>query len=153
METQKIEAFDVVGISIRTTNKNQQAAKDIPALWERFISESITEKIPNKISDDVYCIYTEYESDHTQPYTVILGCKVKSLEDIPKGMVSKKIATTEYQKFTAKGNLREGIIYDKWLEIWNTDLNRKFTSDFEIYKEKSMNPNGAEVDIFIAVEN
>ncbi|WP_375558628.1 GyrI-like domain-containing protein [Bernardetia sp. OM2101] len=153
MNTQKIEAFDVIGISVCTTNENEQAAKDIPALWEKFMSESITEKIPNKISNDVYCIYTEYESDHTKPYTTILGCKVKSLEKIPDGMISKKIATTDYQKFIAKGNLQEGTVYNKWLEIWNKDLDRKFTSDFEIYGEKAMNPANAEVDIFIAVEN
>lgn len=153
MNTQKIEAFTIIGISVRTTNENQQAAKDIPALWEKFMSESSIEKIPNKISNDIYCIYTEYESDHTKPYTTILGCKVENSTEIPAGMVSKKIATTDYQKFTAKGNLQEGTVYNKWLEIWNEDLNRKFTSDFEIYGEKTMNPTNAEVDIFIAVEN
>lgn len=153
MNTQKIEAFFIIGISVRTTNENQQAAKDIPALWGKFMSESILEQIPNKISTDIYCIYTDYESDHTKPYTTILGCKVSNLEEIPVGMVSKKIATTEYQKFTTKGNLQEGMVYNKWLEIWNSDLNRKFTSDFEIYGEKAMNPNDAEVDIFIAIKN
>ncbi|WP_338760427.1 effector binding domain-containing protein [Bernardetia sp. ABR2-2B] len=153
MNTQKIEALNIIGISVRTTNENEQAAKDIPALWEKFMSESTTEKIPNKISNEVYCIYTEYESDHTKPYTTILGCKVKSLEQIPTGMIGKTIEKTEYEKFTAKGNLQEGIVYNKWLEIWNKDLNRKFTSDFEIYGEKTMNPKDAEVDIFIAVEN
>jgi len=153
MTTQKIEAFSVIGISVRTTNENQQAAKDIPVLWQKFMSESILEQIPNRISTDIYCIYTEYESDHTKPYTTILGCKVKSLEEIPAGMVSKKIETTDYQKFVAKGNIQEGIVYTKWLEIWKEDLNRKFTSDFEIYGEKAMNPNDAEVDIFITVEN
>lgn len=153
MNTQKIEALNIIGISVRTTNENEQAAKDIPALWEKFMSESITEKIPNKISNEVYCIYTEYESDHTKPYTTILGCQVKSLEEVPTGMIGKTIEETEYEKFTAKGNLQEGIVYNKWLEIWNKDLNRKFTSDFEIYGEKTINPKDAEVDIFIAIEN
>ncbi len=153
MNTQKIEAFFIIGISVRTTNENGQAAKDIPVLWQKFMSESILEQIPNKISTAIYCIYTDYEADHTKPYTTVLGCKVSNLEEIPAGMVSKKIATTDYQKFVAKGNLQEGIVYNKWLEIWQKDLNRKFTSDFEVYGEKAMNPNDAEVDIFIAVEN
>lgn len=153
MNTQKIETFSIIGISVRTTNENQQAAQDIPALWQKFMSESILEQIPNKISTDIYSIYTDYESDYTKPYTTILGCKVSNLEEIPAGMVSKKIETTDYQKFVAKGNLQEGIVYTKWLEIWKADLNRKYTSDFEIYGEKAMNPNDAEVDIFIAIEN
>lgn len=152
MNTQKLEAFNIIGISVRTTNENEQAAKDIPVLWEKFMSEAILEKIPNKISNDIFCMYTEYASDHTKPYTTILGCKVKNLEEIPIGMIGKTIEETEYKKFTTKGNLQEGIVYNKWLEIWNEDLNRKFTSDFEIYGEKAMNPTQAEVDIFIAIK-
>ena len=33
-----IDGFDVVGLSIVTTNKDNQAAEDINALWERFFS-------------------------------------------------------------------------------------------------------------------
>ena len=39
-----------------------------------------------------------------------------------------------------------------WIKIWNSDLNRIFTSDFEIYGEKAHNPENAEVDIFIAMK-
>ena len=48
MENIKIEAFNVIGIAVKTTNENGQAGKDIPALWEKFISEGILDKIPNK---------------------------------------------------------------------------------------------------------
>ena len=43
-----IQKFNIIGISIRTTNENEQSGKDIPALWDQFISEGIAEKIPNK---------------------------------------------------------------------------------------------------------
>ena len=89
MGIQKIKSFSVVGISIRTTNENGQATKDIPALWGKFMSEGIIEKIPNKIDNTVYCIYTDYEKDHTKPYTTILGCKVSTLNNIPNEMVVK----------------------------------------------------------------
>lgn len=153
MNTQKIEAFTIIGISVRTTNENQQAAKDIPALWEKFMSESSMEKIPNKISNDIYCIYTEFEKDHTKPYTTILGCKVDSLDEIPAGMVVKKVEEATYSKHIAKGNIQEGSVYNEWVKIWNSDLKRTFTNDIEIYGEKSMNPTNTEVDIFVAVEN
>ena len=38
------------------------------------------------------------------------------------------------------------------MKIWNSDLDRSFTSDFEIYGEKAQNPETAEVDIFIAIK-
>lgn len=146
-----IQKFNVIGISIRTTNEDGQSGKDIPALWNKFMTEEIQGKIPNKVSGDIFCIYTDYEKDHTKPYTTILGCKVESLDNIPEDMVGKTIESAAYEELIAKGNLSEGIVYNKWLEIWNLDLNRSFTADFEVYGSKTQNPENAEVDIYIAL--
>lgn len=146
-----IQKFNIIGISIRTTNENEQSGKDIPALWDQFISEGIAEKIPNKINHSIYSVYTDYEKDHTKPYTTILGCAVESLDFIPDEMVGITIETGSYEKFIAKGNLNDGIVINEWIKIWNSDLDRSFTSDFEIYGEKAQNPENAEVDIFIAI--
>lgn len=54
-------------------------------------------------------------------------------------------------KFVAKGDLTQGAVYQAWEKIWGSDLDRKFTADFEVYGEKSQNPAGAEVDIFVGV--
>jgi predicted transcriptional regulator YdeE len=147
-----IQKFDVIGISVRTTNENGKSGEDITTLWNKFMSEEIQSKILNKVSDDIICIYTDYEKDHTKPYTTILGCKVENLDFIPENMTGKTIETADYEPLLAKGNLSEGIVFNKWLEIWNSDLNRTFTSDFEVYGEKSQNPEHAEVDIYIAIQ-
>ena len=152
MEHTKLEAFKVIGISTRTTNENHQAATDIGALWNKFISEGILQKIPNKIDDAIYSIYTEYEGDYTRPYTTILGCKVKNTDTIPEGMVALNIQASDYKKITTKGNLQEGIVYKKWLEIWNMDLDRAYQADFEIYDAKAQNPEDAEVCIYVGVK-
>ena len=151
MQTVKIEAFKVIGLSVRTTNENMQAAQDIPALWNKFMTEGIAAQIPNKVEESIFCIYTNYEGDHTMPYDTILGCKVNSLDDVPEGMVGQAFESGEHAKFMAKGNLTQGAVYQKWLEIWGADLDRKYTVDFEVYGEKAMNPTDAEVDIFVAV--
>jgi len=142
----------VIGISMRTTNENGQAAQDIPALWNQFLSGQIASRILNKIGNDVYCIYTDYEKDHTKPYTTILGCKVSSLAVIPEGLVGKTIHTGKYFLETAKGNILQGIVFDAWVRIWNAGLPRTFTADFEVYGDKTKNPENGEVDIFIAVK-
>lgn len=151
METQKIKDFSIIGISVRTSNENGQAGIDIPALWYKFMSENVLENIPDKVDETIYCIYTDYEKDHTKPYTTILGCKVKHLNNLPPGMVSKTLKEADYIKYTAKGNLMQGAVYNEWTKIWNTDLPRSFTADFEVYDEKSLDPENAAVDIFIAV--
>jgi predicted transcriptional regulator YdeE len=147
-----IQKFSVMGISVRTTNENGKSGEDIPALWNKFIKEEIQNKIPNKVSEDVFCIYTDYEKDHTKPYTTILGCKVENLDLIPENMVGKSIESAEYEELIAKGNLSEGVVYNKWLEIWNSDLDRSFTADYEVYGEKAQNPQDAEVAIYIAIQ-
>lgn len=148
----KIEAFNIIGISVRTSNQNGQGMKDIPALWNEFMSKQIASKIPNKINDAIYCIYTDYEKDHTKPYTTIIGCKVANLDSVPEGMVAKSIDAGNYTKFVAEGSLLQGSVISQWIKIWNTKLNRKYTADFEIYDEKAQNPEDAVVDIFVAIE-
>lgn len=150
---QQIKTFHVIGIALRTTNENGQSVQDIPALWNRFMTEGIMDQIPNKVENTLYCIYTEYEKDHTKPYTTILGCKVSNLDQIPYGLVGKTFEEQMYIKRTAKGNLMQGIVYEEWTKIWNADLNRAFTADFEVYDERTQNPENAEVDIFISVKS
>ena len=151
MET-KMKQFKIIGISVRTTNENNQAMSDIPALWNKFLSENLIEKIPNKLSSEIYCIYMEYEKDHTKPYTTLLGCKVENLNEIPKGMIGKEFESGKYQKFITKGDLTKGAVVQDWTKIWNSDLERRYTADFEIYGEKSQNPENAEVEIYVAIK-
>ena len=152
MSNLTIQKFSVIGISARTTNENGQAGQDIPTLWDKFTSEGILEKIPNKIDNSIYCIYTEYEKDHTKPYTTILGCKVSDLQTVPEGMVGKTFDEANYTKIVAKGKISQGMVFNEWRKIWNSYLDRTFTADFEVYDEKAQNPENAEVDIFIAIK-
>ncbi len=151
MEIVHINSFPIIGITVRTTNQNQQAAKDIGALWNTFITEGILDKIPNKVDTAIYSLYTDYESDHTKEYTTVLGCKVSSIENIPEGMVAKEIVRGSYQKFIAKGDLTKNAVVDVWLDIWNSGVERAYTSDFEVYGEKALDPTNGEAAIFIAV--
>lgn len=152
MNKVKIEPFKVIGISVRTTNENNQAAIDIATLWGEFMNENVLNAIPNKIDNTVYSIYTDYESDHTKPYTTLLGCKVENLNTIPDGMIGKSFDGGDYVKLSSKGDLMKGLIVNKWLEIWEMDLERVFTADFEVFGEKAQNPADAEIDFLIAVK-
>ena len=152
MNKVKIEPFMIIGISVRTTNENNQAARDIANLWGKFINDKILEAIPNKIDNTIYSIYTDYESDHTKPYTTILGCRVDNLNDIPNEMIGKAFDGGNYVKLSAKGDLIKGLIINKWIEIWKMNINRAFTADFEVFGEKAQNPSDAEIDFLIAVK-
>ena len=154
MNNPTIQKFYVIGIATRTTNQNGQSAKDIEALWGKFWGEEIQKQIPNKVSDEIYAVYTDYETDFTGAYTTIVGLAVSSLEDIPKGFVGITIETAVYQKFVSKGKMPEAIL-NTWLEIWaNTDLNlkRAYKADFTIHGQKYYDGDNAEVETFISVK-
>lgn len=146
------ETFTVAGLAIRTTNENQQAAQDIPALWQKFMAENTAAKIENKADDNLYCVYTDYESDFTRPYTTLIGCKVERGHPVPEGLEAREIPGGNYELFTARGKLDDGIVIQEWIRIWNSDLERVYGADFEVYSDKSWVPDNAEVDIFIGIK-
>lgn len=152
MEKVRVKPFKMIGITVRTTNEDNQAAKEIAELWDRFMNKNLLNAIPGKIDDTVYSLYTDYEGDYTQPYTAILGCRVNSLNEIPNGMIGKSFSGGNYIKRTATGDLTNGLIVNEWSKIHELDLNRVYSADFEVFGKKAQNPTDAEIDFFIAVE-
>lgn len=154
MEKLQMNSFQVVGISVRTTNQDGKAKKDIGELWGKFMSENMYKKIPNVTDQTIYAVYTDYEGDHTKPYTTILGYRVHSIDKIPEGMVSKEIEAATYNKFIAKGDLTDTAVVEQWQKIWDMDtyIKRTYTSDFETYGEKAIDPTNGEAEIFIAIQ-
>lgn len=152
METTSVSPFYIMGISVRTTNEHGQAATDIPALWQRFMAEGILSQIPDRTDDTIYSVYTDYEKDHTLPYTTLLGCRVNTVPDVlPEGFFIKAISAGNYTQFRATGKLSDGIVLTTWQQIWSAPLDRAYTTDFEVY-EPAMDPEHAVVPVFIALQ-
>lgn len=155
MNYQEIEdkSFTVVGISIRTSNKNGKAMQDIGALWKRFFAENISAIIPNKVSEDIYCMYTDYESDFTGEYTAILGCKVSSTDNIPEGLISKEVSASKYHIYEATGEVHEAV-GKTWGYIGgqaeNTD--RAYEADFDVYGKDAADSKNATVRTYLSVK-
>jgi len=143
------ESFSVIGIAVRTINKEGKSQKDIGQLWETFFVKNIVQSIPNKLGNEIYCIYGDYESDFTGAYTTIIGCRVSSLDEIPDGMVSKVIPEASYKCFKALGPVPDSV-GKVWSEIWNSGMDRKYIADFDVYGEKSQDPENPEVDIYVS---
>lgn len=145
----KKESFYVIGIAVRTINDGVQSQKDIAELYSKFFGENLIEKIPNKENNDIYCIYTDYESDFKGAYNTILGCRVSSLDSIPEGFEGKEIPETIYKHYIASGKLPD-CVGIAWNGIWQSGIERKYIADFDLYSEKAMNPENAEVDIYVS---
>lgn len=144
-------SINVIGIECRTSNAPEDGPHDIPRLWGQFYSEDIINKIPNKTSNEIIALYCDYESDYTRPYSLVIGCSVTSLESIPEGMVAKIIPSGSFAVFHAIGEYPTSLI-ETWSTIWQTRLNRTYTSDYEFYGEKFSSGSPQEVEVYIAIE-
>lgn len=149
--TEKKGDFKLVGLKLngKTTNQNNQSSKDCGNLWQKFETGKIFELIPEKLSNEIYAVYFNYEKDESTPFSYFIGCKVDRNSETPKGLKEIMIPTQEYSKFKAKG-VMTGCITDTWKEICNSDIKRKFGFDFEVYDERSQDWRNAEVDIYIS---
>jgi len=147
-----MESIKVIGISVETTNQNNQAATDLSKLWNQFYAEAIADRIQDKESEAIYAVYTDYESDYTGKYTTIIGQRVSTLDNLPVGLVGREIKNEKLFKYVAKGEMPNAVV-ETWKEIWADDiaLYRTYNADFEVYGEKSQQGANSEVEIYIGV--
>jgi predicted transcriptional regulator YdeE len=148
------EKFRLMGIKLdrRTSNANGQASIDCGELWRRFIEQGIAQKIPDKISDALYAVYYDYESDEKGHYSYFIGCRVPDHTALQEGLDELIIPQQSYTKITASGPV-PACIAEAWVGIWSKDLNRKFGYDFEVYDERSRDWNNGEIDIYLSVNS
>lgn len=145
-----LKEFRVIGITVRTTNEksDNKDMDDIQNLWIRFRDEDIRNKIPHKESQEIVSLYTVYEKDSHGPYSVVLGYRVTSIDDVPEGMVAKTAPASKYAVFHVKGENLAKEILQAWQKIWFMDMPRSYTGDFDVY----MVENTQEADIFVAIK-
>ena len=152
MEKISLAEIKLIGLSLgrKTTNENGQSAIDCGSHWQKFEAGKYVERIPNKINDEIFAVYHDYESDHTGPYSYFIGCKVDDNTVAPEGMDSLVIPEAEYVKIIAKGIMPD-CVANAWRGIWAGNLERTYRADFEIYDERSKDWNAAEVEIYVGV--
>ena len=83
---EKKTGFKLAGIKLssKTTNQNKQSSKDCGELWQKFETDKIFDVIPEKLSNEVYAVYFDYEKDETTPFSYFIGCKVEKNSETPK---------------------------------------------------------------------
>lgn len=149
-ERVKLPQFFVAGIAVNTTNQDGQSEKDIGDLWTKFTTGNMAQQITGKLSDDIYCIYTDYESDYTGRYTAVLGCKVESADDVNHSFFTALIPAGDYQVYKPQGRFPENVGHT-WKQIWQTDIDRKYTADYDCYKAGAKSFEETEVEVYLAV--
>lgn len=128
-EVQDESSFAVVGITVRTSNAN---AHEIGALWGRFYETGAARRISESGDATIYSVYSDYESDHTGSFTVLIGCAVPENSVVPDGMSKRSVSAGRYAVFPAIGELPASVV-KAWSSVWDTPLDRVYNTDFERY--------------------
>ncbi|MGA9039111.1 MAG: GyrI-like domain-containing protein [Terriglobales bacterium] len=145
--TVSLPAFTVAGISARVSNDRPEG---IGQLWQQFYAQGIAAKVPNKKSGNIYSLYIDYESDHTKPYTLVIGCEVKDASSLPAGLVSKDVPAAKYAVIPANGKQPDSVIA-AWQQVYSSGLARTYSGDFDLYVSKGSDPSDQDVDLYVAI--
>lgn len=148
----ELEEKIILGLRIKTSNQDGKAIQDIGATWQKLFVEGIYEKIPNKVNGKTIGLYTEYEGDYTKPYVFIAGAEVSQSVEVNKEIESIVIPKGKYARFIITGDVQNSV-GQAWQEIWQMDLKRKYTCDFEEYQNNSEDMQKQEIHIYIAIED
>jgi predicted transcriptional regulator YdeE len=148
----------VAGFLVRTTNaKEMDGNGEIPKLWTRFIQQNLGAQIPNRVGQSLMVVYSDYASDEKGEYTYLLGAPVTSVDGLPSNLSFRRIPPGSYATLTtAQGPLIQ-VLQSAWKQIWtSTPVQlggpRAFVADYEIYDQRSADPNNAQVEVHVGLQ-
>ena len=123
----------VVGISAKVNNDREDLIDDV---WELFFNSEVLDYLDeNNLSGDIISVYHEYEGDHADDYTLLIGYEVEDDYEVPVGLNFVDI-TLNHNVINVKGELPEAAIAE-WENIWDDDSQeRAYIVDFDIYDPK-----------------
>lgn len=148
-EVVQLEEKIIVGLSARTNNMSPEMGMVIGGLWEQFYGNGIYAMAKNKVSDKSLGIYTDYEGNEKNDYTVMVGCEVSEVENLQEGVIKRVFPAGKFAKFIVKGHMKKAVA-EFWQQLWSMDLPRSFTWDFEEYQNADM--ENAEIHIYIGLK-
>jgi predicted transcriptional regulator YdeE len=131
------QALHVVGIALRT--HNSEAFQSIPPVWARFAQTGLADRLPHRLSDDVYAVYTHFQNagvDNSGWYTLVIGHAVPG--DTPKlppeGLTHVVASASQRAVFeVAQGS--PDLVGAEWQQIWQrADLQKTTLADYEHYQ-------------------
>jgi predicted transcriptional regulator YdeE len=148
----------VAGFQIRTSNAEELAGNGkIEQLWRRFFVENLGAQIPNRATEDLYVVYSNYESDENGAYDYLLGSPVTSIDNLPAGMTYAAIPAGDYAVVTTEKGPVKQVMQSAWRRIWSLSTaelggRRSYLTDYEVYDHRAANPADAQVEIHLGLQ-
>ncbi len=134
-------SFIVVGVTVRTNNAKEAGGQgSIPQLWQSAMQNGTLDQIPNRASDGLVVVYSDYASESTGDYNYTLGYRVTSADKVPDGMVAKTIPAGKYAVIPSETGPPQQVIPALWQRINGMTPaqlggTRAYQTDFETYAD------------------
>lgn len=152
MEHDVIEGPALTLVAVQARIEPDRAMEQIGALWGRFMAEGLLRRIPDRPDDHtIVAAYTDYESDHTGEYTLLLGAPTRDTAEPPDGMVRRTFAAQTYARIQATGPIPQ-VVQQTWQSVYTSPLPRAFTADFERYDVRNMGEH-AQLELHLALRS
>ena len=139
----------VAGILVRTSNNDSNMKKTIGEAWEKFFEDGIYKSISDKINENSIGLYTNYENEINGDYDVMVCTEILEESHISDNVELRRIEEGKYAKFVIKGDVKKAV-GEFWTTLWKTNLDRKYSFDFEEYIGGS-EMEDAEINIYISI--
>ncbi|NGZ76396.1 GyrI-like domain-containing protein [Saccharibacillus alkalitolerans] len=161
------ESFALTGVAVRTTNAAEAGASGrIPGLWQAYYRSGLAVEPGIRNPHLIYALYTDYESDASGAYTLVIGHESAPASEKSSGEESEPFGSGperlrafvpggRYRVFqTRKGPFGE-VVAEAWADIWahfeRSSERRAYTGDFELYDTRGFDPAAAQARIYIAI--
>lgn len=133
----------IVGVSNTTSNDDPEMGEKIAKLWTDLYVNKVNVTIKNKVNEYAIGLYSDYTD---KGYLVTAGNEVSKSEN--DELTTKIIPAGKYAKFSVFGHMEKAVA-KAWSEIWQLNLDRSFTGDFEEYLNSDY--ENCNIDIYIAL--
>jgi len=157
MKTTLPEPIYVAGYMIRTSNAKEMGGNgEIGKLWGRFMQQNLAAQIPNRIGQTLMVVYSDYASDEKGEYNYLLGAPVTTVDGLPAGLSFRRIPAGQFAVFTTAQGPVAQVLQATWKQIWMSTPSqlggqRAFVADYEIYDQRSSDPNNAQVEVHVGL--
>jgi len=145
-KTHSADVFNIVGISATTAYTNDEVAATYKELWDAFLKEDISTVIPDIIDDKIYIIQSDLDENMEGKFTLTIGYKTASLDNIYKGLNGVKVAASKYAVFETNKDAST-----LWEQIMLSDLDVSNTNNVEVYHYNEQTQSIEKTDIWVAV--
>jgi predicted transcriptional regulator YdeE len=151
-------SFYVAGYAVRTNNAKEASGHgEIGRLWSEFAQRHLDAAISHRVDNRLIVVYSDYASDEKGDYEYLLGAKVSSIAELPRGASYRQVAAGAYAVFRTRAGPAWRVVPDEWRRIWSmppAELGgrRAFATDYEVYEGQSVDREDRPVEIHVGLK-